>query len=168
MEDLDLSDAKTRSIAVIAGLLLLGAAVYVCRPVFCGSASARARTSRNGDSRSKSRVYVSEPVRDLGRTSVRKVWEVAFPIQNHGTRRLLINELDLCCGVNRVSRTFLIPPGETADVTVKLDSRSASGPIESTTRFSTNDPAHPTLELTVRAWVGTAEETGDANTDDDT
>lgn len=97
---------------------------------------------------------VVESYRDLGRTSVRKEWKVDFPVRNTGTRRLVLNEVnsDCDCGAG-LGRTTIIPPGETRDVTLTLDTRLASGPIEATANFTTSDPALPVLNLTVHAWL---------------
>ena len=107
-------------------------------------------------------------LRDLGRTTVLKEWEIVFPVRNRGTRRLVLNETASECNCeDRAARTILIPPGETARVSVTLDTRFASGPLQATAAFTTNDPAHPTLTLTVRACVDAPPLPGHSPTDDD-
>lgn len=104
---------------------------------------------------------VAEPTRDLGHTTVQRELGVIFPIRNNGMRRLVLNEVDRQCQCgDRARRTIVIPPGATDEVTVILDTRFAAGPIEATAAFTTNDPRRPTLMLTARAWVDTADAAG--------
>jgi hypothetical protein len=94
---------------------------------------------------------------ELGHTSIQKEWRIPFQIRNSGTRRLVVNEADRDCGCgNRSSRTILVPPGETTELTVTLDTRFAAGPIEAIAAFTTNDPARPRFNLIVRAQVHAA------------
>ena len=139
--------------SVILWLPLLAGGVYFFPRTSCGTPSAT-QTAR----------CVAEPIQDLGHTSVQKEWAVVFPVRNDGARRLVLNELEPgCCG-DRVRRTILVPPGATAKVTVTLDTRRISGPIESTVAFATSDPAHPFLNLTARAWVDVADVMGHSDT----
>lgn len=100
----------------------------------------------------------SNPIHDLGRTAVRKEWEIPFVLRNRGTRRLVINELDPVCNCgNRTRRTLTIPPGGSAQVTVTLDTRHASGAIEAIGVFTCNDLSASSFQLVARAFVDTAE-----------
>jgi hypothetical protein len=102
-------------------------------------------------------LNLSNHIRELGHTSIQKEWRVPFQIRNSGTRRLVINETDPDCGCgNRSLRTILVPSGETAELTVTLDTRFAAGPIEAIAAFTTNDPARPRFNLIVRARVDAA------------
>jgi hypothetical protein len=108
-------------------------------------------------------------IRDLGHTSIQKEWRVSFQIRNSGTRRLIINEASRDCGCgNRSARTILVPPGETAELTVTLDTRFAAGPIETIAAFTTSDPARPRFNLIVRARVDAAGLPLNSKPDEDT
>jgi hypothetical protein len=73
---------------------------------------------------------------------------------------LVINEIDLECGCrDPIRRTILVPPGETVEANVTLDTRFATGPIEKIASFTTSDPTQPRFDLTVRAWVDAANTT---------
>jgi len=99
-------------------------------------------------------LRIAETVRDLGQTTERKQWNVSFSIHNVGNTRLVMNELDLECGCgDKIKQTILIPPGETAEVTVPLDSRFKSGKIENSASFLTSDPSQPKVTLTAKAFV---------------
>jgi len=113
-------------------------------------------------------LCVAKRTVDLGHTTAQKEWKIGFPIRNAGTRRLVLNELDPDCNCgDRARQTTLVPPGATAEVTVTLDTRFASGPIETTARFTTSVPAQPALNLTVRAWVDAADYPGRSKTEVD-
>ncbi len=99
-------------------------------------------------------LRIAEPVRDLGQIKERKQWSVSFTIHNVGNTRLVLNELDVECGCGeKIKRTILVPPGETAEVTVPLDSRFMSGEIENSANFFTSDPLRPKVTLTAKAFV---------------
>ena len=143
--------------AFILGLPLLSTGVYFFPRTSHGTSSA-ARTAK----------CVAEPIRDLGNTTLEKQWKIVFPIRNDGARRLVLNELEHECNCkDHARRVILVRPGATAEVTVTLDTRFASGPIEATTSFATNDPARPSLNLTVRACVDVAEAPRRSGADDD-
>jgi hypothetical protein len=107
-------------------------------------------------------LVLPKTVRDLGRTSTRQERGVPFQIRNVGTRRLVINEVDAGCGCGDPRRkTVIIPPGESVEVTVTLDTRFANGPVENIATFTTSDPGHPRFDLIVRAWVDADEHADD-------
>ena len=109
---------------------------------------------QNRDAPGQASLHVSNPVRDLGRTACESELLVVFPIRNRGTRRLVVNELDIgfCCS-DRVRRTFLVSPGETAQVVVTLDPSGKSGPVQTVANSTTNDRAQPRFSLTVKAQI---------------
>jgi len=90
---------------------------------------------------------------EIGRTSLRKKWRVPFQIGNSGKKRLVINKIDATCCGDSTSETITIPPGETVEVTVDLDTRFAYGVIENVATFTTSDPECPRFDLTARAWI---------------
>ncbi len=92
--------------------------------------------------------------RDFGSTTIREKLNASFPIRNAGTRRLVLNAMDLNCGCSQPGqRTILVAIGETIHIDVPLDTRFTSGSVENSVSFTTNDPAHPHFELKVRAFV---------------
>ncbi|MCH7729706.1 MAG: DUF1573 domain-containing protein [Planctomycetes bacterium] len=109
---------------------------------------------QNRDVPGQASLHVSNPVRDLGRRTCESELIVVFPIQNRGTRRLVVNEMDIdnCCG-DRVLRTFLVSPGETAHVVVTFDPSGKSGPVATVANFTTNDPTQPRFSLTMKAQI---------------
>ena len=91
---------------------------------------------------------------DLGQTSLREELHVSFPICNSGTRRLMLNALDLDCGCGEPTQgAIFVAPGETIHVDVPLDTRFVTGSVENSLEFTTNDPANTLFQLRVRVFV---------------
>ena len=163
--------SKVRTINAVAILLLSLVAVGVCvhLPEFRGRLSAEPTESQDLTSRGHATVYLADPKRDLGHTTIRKKWGLVFQVQNTGTRRLVLNELDPHCACDdRIRRTIVVPPGKIASVGLTLDTRFTSGPTEVSMSLITNDPAHPRVNLVARAWVDAADVSGHSTADDDT
>jgi hypothetical protein len=75
---------------------------------------------------------------------------LAMPVRNAGTRRLVLNELDLACGCgHKVLRTIVVSPGETVVVQIPCDSKLAPEEFPEIASFTTNDPAHSRFDLLV-------------------
>ncbi len=85
---------------------------------------------------------------------------LALPVRNAGTRRLVLNELNLACGCgDRVMRTVIVSPGETVIVHIPYDSRVAPGTFPEVAGFTTNDPAHARFGLFAGKSVVAAKQT---------
>ena len=131
-----------KTVACLAGMILLTAVATMLFRL----------QSTSGDHQAV--LYVANPIVELGVLSPGNVREIALPIANKGGRRLIIHEMDESCECGSpIKRTILIPPGVTKKVKVLIDTRFATGAIESTTSFTTNDRAQPHFDLIVRAWV---------------
>ncbi|MFM2096442.1 MAG: hypothetical protein RIS70_3566 [Planctomycetota bacterium] len=95
---------------------------------------------------------------ELGEVAAGQTLQNRFALRNVGTRRLVLNELDVTCGCRKnVRRTILVGPGETTEVTVPLYAER-TGPTENRLYFTTNDSNRPEFVLVVRGRVtsGTA------------
>jgi len=126
----------------------------VCAGVFSlVGVLALAYSARSAPGPQRPRVEVLDSERDLGEVA-RDVWHVSFRVRNSGAARLVLNQLDPDCDCGRVLRTIVVPPDDTAEVTVSLDARHADGPVETRATFMTNDRAQPRLALSVRAIGG--------------
>lgn len=115
----------------------------------------RLAISFSGPARSAGALLVLPAnVRDLGRMPASRELHVPFQIGNAGTRRLVLNELDLeCCCGDHALRTILVAPDKTVEIQVPFHTRCETGLVERIVSFTTNDPAQPRLDLTVRAMV---------------
>lgn len=95
-----------------------------------------------------------DQVMDLGTVEFGQNPMVSFPIRNFGNRRLVVNEVDVQCNCGlKILSTLVIQPGETKYVSKTLDTRFASGPIETIAAFRTNNPDRPDFQLITRAWI---------------
>ena len=98
------------------------------------------------------RLILPYQQRDLGTVSQGAILRAAFPIQNVGTRRLiLVEELEGCCGQSGTPRSIIVAPGDSKDVTVEVDTARWHGSIQHSAHYKTNDPQMPRLTLRVTA-----------------
>ena len=119
-----------------------------------------ASTERNERSATLTRPVLIVPVRlkDLGTTTVQKEWEVPFLVQNRGSHRLVINQVQEECGcLDRDRGTLVVPAHGSAEVTLRIDSRFAFGPVEVIAGFTCNDPLATHFNLIVRMNVNVPE-----------
>ena len=92
--------------------------------------------------------------RDLGTVSQGVVLRAAFPVANHGTRRLVIVEqVARCCGGSSGTREIIVAPGQSRDLRVEVDTASWFGRLEHTVRYTTNDRRVARFAVTVTADV---------------
>lgn len=98
------------------------------------------------------KAFVSNTSLDLGVVRQSETREVAFPIENKGLRRLILNEIGCGCGTP-ARPTIVVPPGQTRDIPVSLDLMMHLGAFEKKVTFSTNDTTYPCIELKVVAKV---------------
>lgn len=100
------------------------------------------------------RLILPYKQRDLGTVPQGTVLRAAFPIENAGTRRLiLVEEVEGCCGQSGDPRSVIVSPGDSKDVTVEVDTTRWHGSIRHSTHYRTNDPQLPQLTLRVTASV---------------
>ena len=91
---------------------------------------------------------------DLGRVPVGKTIQVAFPVNNSGGKRLLVNRAGQSCEcVSSAGEHLAISPGRTEDLTAVLDTAKVSGPVKLELSYGTNDPEHRHLTLVLLADV---------------
>lgn len=93
---------------------------------------------------------------DLGAVRPGGMLTARFPIENRGTRRLILTELDRSCDCVRGDRPeIVVGPSRSAEIGVRFDTEELAGPVQLEIRYSTNDPALPTILLRVLADVET-------------
>jgi hypothetical protein len=129
----------------IGGCVVVVIAVWIVQTILVQPSSWRSK----GDGPS---LKIAKTNLDLGSLSQSSLHKATFLIENRGTRRLVLNELGCGCG-ETVRDAILIPPRQSEEVTIGLDTQFAWGEIEKKVQFSTNDVAQPQIELTVRAQV---------------
>lgn len=82
------------------------------------------------------------------------VLSTTFTLRNLGTRRLVVNE-EVCrpCGSTGAPRTVIVKPGDSANITVSVDTNGVSGRLRHLRHYTTNDPDNPRFEILVSATV---------------
>ena len=95
------------------------------------------------------KAVVVEPVIDLGEVSRGETPTARFTIENQGDAPLTIKEISKSCACMEVKSTD-IPPKGTGQIEITIDTLKLSGANVSNATFETNDPATPSLTLTVR------------------
>ncbi len=105
------------------------------------------------------RVVLSCAHRDLGSVPQGGVLRALFPVANAGSRRLILSQQGAgCCGRPAESYQVIVAPGDSAELSVELDTAQWFGQVEHTVRYTTNDPAMPQFALRVTAVVGSPPE----------
>lgn len=102
----------------------------------------------------KPKAVVTEPIKDVGFVGKGEKAAHEFTIRNDGDAPLELREVRAACGCTVADFDKAIAPGQTGKVRVTVDTETFNGPIAKGVTVYTNDPALPTVELTVRANVG--------------
>ena len=131
--------------AAVAGLLLALCLFSQWVSAWPGSDNAAAATPR---------LILPYTHRDLGTVPHGAILRAAFPVENAGTRRLiLVEEVEGCCGQSVDPRSVIVAPGDSNDVTVEVDTARWHGSMQHSTHYRTNDPRLPRFTLRVTANV---------------
>jgi hypothetical protein len=95
-------------------------------------------------------LVVQQTERSLGTVVAGRPVRAGFTLFNAGGRRLIVRE-DRClaCGPGE----WLIPPGESQDLTIELNTTGLEGEVRQVQHYTTNDPRQPRLTLAVSVNV---------------
>ena len=92
--------------------------------------------------------------RDLGSVTQGDVVQGVFPVTNAGSRRLILSPRAAgCCGRPADFPQVIVAPGDSAELSVEVDTARWSGQVAHTALYTTNDPALPRFTLRVTAVV---------------
>lgn len=94
-----------------------------------------------------------ELVKDVGVVPKGEMAIHEFQIRNEGNAPLELREVMSSCGCTVAHFDTVIAPGQTGKVHMTVDTTTFNGPIAKGVTVYTNDPATPTMELTIRANV---------------
>src|SRR3989304_959639 len=102
----------------------------------------------------RSNLDFDSSVFDFGSLDTQTKASHVFRIRNAGTATLKISkgETSCKCVVGDLDRTE-IPPGETADITITLETNQRLGQFRETATFFSNDPLHPRFDLEVSGQI---------------
>ena len=99
------------------------------------------------------KVVPVEPVQDFGKLTAGDKATHAFTLRNDGTAALLLREVRSDCACAATSYDEAIAPGAAGEVRVALDTTDLTGPLSRTITVLTNDPATPSISLTIKAEI---------------
>ena len=100
------------------------------------------------------RVVVDAPVHDFGAVEQGAAVEHVFRVRNAGTAPLLVDHVKGTCACTvGVATGEPIAPGDEAWVTVRLETDRLAGRTTKTATVYTNDPATPTVPVTLTGDV---------------
>lgn len=99
-------------------------------------------------------ISADRPVFDFGTITSGKKIDHIFTLKNKGDAPLAILKTKTSCGCTVASvSTRSIEPGRSAELKTSFDSTNFSGKITKTITVETNDPATPTITLTLRGTI---------------
>jgi hypothetical protein len=90
---------------------------------------------------------------DLGVMRVGQDREAVFEIENRGDAPLLIFEVEPGCSCTATEYDREIQPGDSGQIRARLTTSDLSGPVTKGIVVTTNDPATPTVVLTLEGTV---------------
>jgi len=125
---------RTRSVALLAGLLAPAAAIATPK------------------------IVVKEPEVDLGTMKQQSIRKHTFTIENHGTSPLEIKSIKSSCACTAPQlrpHQRVVPPGKSVKIPVTFNSKGKFGNIHSKVSVQSNDPNTPLLDLRLHAFVET-------------
>jgi len=94
-----------------------------------------------------------EPLKDLGVIAKGEKATHDFVIRNEGDTTLEITAVRPACGCTVAQFDKTVAPGKTGTVHTMIDTASFNGPISKFVTVSTNDPATPEIQLTMKLTV---------------
>jgi len=131
---------KVRIAALLGSLLIAATLVPLLAP--------------KSDSLTVSAVHLPRQHLDLGQVAQDEQHDLVSNVENRGTRRLVINQINTDCGCGEpIAESILILPGETGQLWVHFETQSATGLIRRAVQYTTNDPCCPRFELLITASV---------------
>jgi hypothetical protein len=116
-----------------------------------GIQSALFAPAESGDHGGTARLRLDETRHDLGTLAAGKPAQATFRVANDGARRLVIRRVTgNCCGRGGPPEPpTIVPPGESRQLVVVLDTTGIQGGLQTDITYATNDPRMPRFELTV-------------------
>jgi Protein of unknown function (DUF1573) len=123
------------AIAIIAGLAI-------------GARIVTAVASSGGESPPRLKIGTHE--QDFGSVQAGVPLDTSFLVTNRGGQRLILHEMNGGCGCMKPGRTaIIVPPGDAATLTSRLETDHLAGPLKLEVRYQTNDPTQTELKLFV-------------------
>ena len=99
------------------------------------------------------RITLVEPLKDFGTVPKGEKLDWNFAVKNTGAADLHILAVRPACGCTVAEYDKVIKPGETGRISAHVDTTTFSGPTSKGITVETNDPANPSVQLTIHAIV---------------
>ena len=143
----------TRGTILLLAILGLGAALLAGRPATVSQTPARGAAAAPGEFGTPA-IALDRTQKDLGMLPAGSLHSVHFSVRNTGSRRLVIRR-DSCesCGLASDQTSLIVPPGESREIHLLLDTSGMAGAVSHVVEYSNSDPACPRFSLTVTANV---------------
>ena len=94
------------------------------------------------------RITCKAPVFDFGTRDPSESIDHTFLLENTGTSDLIISAIRPACGCTAANMTRqTIPPGESAELSTRLNLVGRTGDLHKSILIESNDPANPALQL---------------------
>lgn len=132
-----------------------------CLIVVCGCATTAPGTTpapgpfRESLPASQTATGADSLTRDFGAVRTGEVLAHDFTIRNDSDKDMNITGTTTSCGctVSEIKKS-LLKPGDSTEVTVKLDTKGYTGAVQQFVYVNTDSPDKPVIRLTVKARVG--------------
>lgn len=95
-------------------------------------------------------AVLSEAILDFGVLARGETASRTFTLENRGEAPLEIRHVKNNCSCTLLDVPKLIPPLQKAELTLRLDTETLTGPAQAIVNLFTNDPAAPRLDVTVK------------------
>jgi hypothetical protein len=95
-------------------------------------------------------AVLSESILEFGTMARGETTTRTFTLENRGTAPLEIRHVRNNCACTVLDVPSEIAPGAKAELTLRLDTETLTGPASTVLNLFTNDPAAPRLDITVR------------------
>jgi Protein of unknown function (DUF1573) len=110
--------------------------------------------ARPSSATAQPQLLIDGPVFDFGRVDQGMTVDHVFRLLNQGTTPLRLDEVRASCDCTLAEASATeIPPGQSAQVSVRLDTLRIAGPTTKTITIRSNDPAVPVAGLSLVGQV---------------
>lgn len=103
----------------------------------------------SGSGAGKPSIHISRMRYDFGKVFEKDRYEYRFVVENRGDAGLEIKSVSPACGCTVADYDTFIEPGGTGEIFLYLDGHQVSGRFEKSATVVSNDPAHPSVQLTI-------------------
>ena len=100
------------------------------------------------------RLAIDGPLFDFGQVDQGMTVDHVFRLVNQGTEPLTLEQVQPSCGCTvAVTSATIIPPGQSGELTIQLDTLKLAGHTTKTVAIHSNDPAVPVAGITLTGNV---------------